>query len=58
MGFFVRVGLIEWMKHTKPLKDFVKDALGEEELNAYNRAATYQSKWLDKHESNYKTMYR
>ena len=46
------------MKHTKPLKDFLKDALTEDELNAYNKAAELQKDWLKKHDGNYKTMYR
>ena len=46
------------MQHTKPLKDFVKDALREDELETYNKAVKYQSDWIHKHGDNYKVMYR
>ncbi len=55
---FHRVGLIEWMQHTKPLKEFVKDALKDEEMENYNKASKYQQDWLHKHADNYKVMYR
>jgi len=30
-----RVGLIEWIENTKPLKDFLQEALTEEESKYY-----------------------
>lgn len=33
--FACRVGLIEWIENTKPLKDFLQEALTEEETKYY-----------------------
>lgn len=54
-----RVGLIEWMKHTKPLKEFLKDAMDKDEQAKYTSAMAKHNQWLDsKHEGNYRTMYK
>ena len=64
MGFDnYRVGLIEWMKNTKPLKDFLQDALADDqERKHYGNASKWQNDWLAKYGNTppekYKTMYR
>ena len=54
-----RVGIIEWMKNTKPLKEFVMDALREDEVDNYKSATMYHKKWLtSKYKNSYQEMYR
>lgn len=54
-----RVGLIEWMKHTKTLKEFLKDAMDKDEQVKYDSAMAKHKQWLNsKHEGNYRTMYK
>ena len=57
-----RVGLIDWMKNTKPLKDFLQDALTEDEKKHYLTASKWHNDWLGKYGRNqgewYKTMYK
>ena len=51
--------MIEWMKNTKPLKEFLKDALREDELDNYAKASKYQNDWIcSKYKGNYSNMYR
>ena len=33
----IRVGIIQWLNNTKPLKDFLESALEEVEKNSYHR---------------------
>ena len=58
----LRVGLIEWMKNTIPLKEFLQNALSEEEKKPYGTAGKWHSEWLSKYGKNnpeaYKAMYR
>jgi DNA-dependent protein kinase catalytic subunit len=54
-----RVGMIEWVQNTKPLKDFVQSALSDEERKNYGRPAAMQGEWLQKkYSNNYKVMYK
>ena len=57
-----RVGLIEWMKNTKPLKEFLQDALTNDEKKRYHTASEWQNEWLRKYGRIpgewYKTMYK
>ena len=47
------------MKKTKPLKDFLKDAMDEDELKSYSKAAKYHDDWMkSKYNSNYRDMYK
>lgn len=38
-----RVGLIEWVKSTKPLKDFMEEALEEDEKSNYKSVTAVHS---------------
>ena len=57
-----RVGVIEWMENTKPLKDFLMDRLTQDERKRFDDAAKYNYEWLTKYGSDnmrrYKTMYK
>ena len=57
-----RVGLIEWMKNTKPLKDFLQDAVTDDEKKHYFTAPKWHNEWLGKYGRNqgewYKNMYK
>ncbi|XP_064405997.1 DNA-dependent protein kinase catalytic subunit-like isoform X2 [Halichondria panicea] len=60
-----RVGVIEWMQNTKPLKDFLVDNLTDAEKGRFTDAFKYQSDWLKKYGGNskaptdvYKAMYK
>lgn len=47
------------MKNTKPLKEFLQDAVEDEEKVEYRRASELHSHWLkSKHQDSYKVMYR
>ena len=62
LAFECRVGLIEWMKNTKPLKEFLQDALTEEERKRYLTASKWHNEWLGKYGKSpgewYRVMYR
>jgi DNA-dependent protein kinase catalytic subunit len=53
-----RVGMIEWVQNTKPLKDFVQSALDDNEMKNYTKPSAMQTDWLKKYTSNYKVMYK
>lgn len=52
------MGIIEWMKNTMPLKEFLQNALEEKERKNYFNAASWQIDWLSKFDCNYKVMYK
>ena len=55
----LRVGLIEWMKNTKPLKEFLKGAMEENEQETYQKATVWHVDWLKKkYEEKYQVMYK
>ena len=58
---FLRVGIIEWMTNTKPMKDFLQDSLEEDERKTYSKAPALQMEWLRTKyggDRNYKEMYK
>ena len=49
------------MKNTKPLKEFLRNAMDESEFKNYQKAANLQGEWLKKYGNGhgaYKVMYR
>ena len=52
---FRRVGIIEWMKNTTPLKDFLK---GDNEMTNNLRAGALHNEWLKKNYEKYTVMYK
>ena len=47
------------MKKTKPLKEFLRDALEESEMKNYNNAGVWHADWIrTKFQDSYKVMYR
>ena len=58
---FLRVGIIEWMTNTKPMKEFLQDSLEEDERKTYSKAPVLQAEWLRTKyggDRNYKEMYK
>lgn len=57
-----RVGVIEWIENTKPLKDFLMDSLTQDERKQFGDAAKYHHEWMTKYGGDnmrrYKTMYK
>ncbi|XP_065898419.1 DNA-dependent protein kinase catalytic subunit-like isoform X2 [Dysidea avara] len=52
-----RLGVIEWVNNTKPLKDFLVNAMTAAELKSYSNAPKLQNEWLKKY-GFYKDMYK
>ena len=50
------------MKNTKPLKEFLQEALADDEKKHYSNASKWHNEWLGKYGRNqgewYKAMYR
>lgn len=54
-----RVGVIEWMRNTKPLKDFLVDSLREAEKQRFYDATKFHREWISKFgKDGYKSMYK
>jgi DNA-dependent protein kinase catalytic subunit len=53
-----RIGMIEWVQNTKPLKDFMQSALTDDEKKSYANAGKWQVQWMQKYKKYYPTMYK